>query len=465
MGAGVDRSLPGRDDRWATGAIADELRSLGLPCAARHGGVRRGALGARSYRRAASEPAGRVEVAGVSTDPSGWRANRPWSRGCTGSSRRPGPAAELGRVGSRRRPGGSRPRCSSRTARSCATGSPIGGPAAPGTRRPRRRASSTSHVRRRAPTPVSAPTRVPPMARPLAVEHVEGADRVGRDAPAASSSGRRARGGGARSRRRRRRARPTSAAAATAASAPSELAGDDGDSSHAPAPASDRRDVLGPQHREVRLDELVLGRQVEPDLEQLERVRPVARRPAGTSRSARCPPPAVSHCTSPRAEAGGGAERVGVVDRAPAHEGDRLEATVRVLGEARAPCSPWYMRQPSMPAKSCPISRPASDASGPRSPRCPPGRRRRGATQNRNGSIVGHWNPIGTVWRTELDMAARLRAWRAPGSTRGCGRCGCSAPARRADRRVPAGHVRVNGRPAEAVRCRRRRRPGPGPRG
>ena len=32
-------------------------------------------------------------------------------------------------------------------------------------------------------------------------------------------------------------------------------------------------DVAVPEHREVRLDELVLGRQVQPDLEQLERVR------------------------------------------------------------------------------------------------------------------------------------------------------------------------------------------------
>ena len=29
---------------------------------------------------------------------------------------------------------------------------------------------------------------------------------------------------------------------------------------------------------------------------------------------------------------------------------------------------PWYMRQPSTPAKSAPISRPASGASGPKRP-------------------------------------------------------------------------------------------------
>ena len=50
----------------------------------------------------------------------------------------------------------------------------------------------------------------------------------------------------------------------------------------------DVRDVVAPQHREVRLDHLVGGRQVQPDLEQLERVRAASGRAAGTSRSARC---------------------------------------------------------------------------------------------------------------------------------------------------------------------------------
>ena len=59
-------------------------------------------------------------------------------------------------------------------------------------------------------------------------------------------------------------------------------------------------DVLAPQHREVRVDHLVAGRQVQPDLEQLGRVRARCGRAAGTSRSARCPRPAVSHWTSPR---------------------------------------------------------------------------------------------------------------------------------------------------------------------
>ena len=49
------------------------------------------------------------------------------------------------------------------------------------------------------------------------------------------------------------------------------------------------RDVLVPEHREVGLDHLVGGRQVQPDLEQLARVRARRGRAAGTSRSARCP--------------------------------------------------------------------------------------------------------------------------------------------------------------------------------
>ena len=47
------------------------------------------------------------------------------------------------------------------------------------------------------------------------------------------------------------------------------------------------------------------------------------------------PAPAVSHCTSPPSEARRRAQRVRVVDEALAHEGDRLESTVRVLGESR----------------------------------------------------------------------------------------------------------------------------------
>ena len=47
------------------------------------------------------------------------------------------------------------------------------------------------------------------------------------------------------------------------------------------------------------------------------------------------PWPAVSHCTSPAAEARGRAERVGVIDEALSNDRDRLEAAVRMMRETR----------------------------------------------------------------------------------------------------------------------------------
>ena len=93
------------------------------------------------------------------------------------------------------------------------------------------------------------------------------------------------------------------------------------------------REVLVPQHREVRLDHLVGGGQVEPDLEQLGDVRALAveqrEHLAVHDALARGEPLHVA-----AAEARGRAERVGVVDEAVPHERDRLEAAVRVLREA-----------------------------------------------------------------------------------------------------------------------------------
>ena len=75
--------------------------------------------------------------------------------------------------------------------------------------------------------------------------------------------------------------------------------------------------------------------------------------------------------------------------------------------------APWYMRQPSIPAKSMPMSRPASEASGPIAS-LPAGYTSRWCTQNRNGSTVAHWGPSGTVWITESPMRRGYdrRAWR-----------------------------------------------------
>ena len=80
---------------------------------------------------------------------------------------------------------------------------------------------------------------------------------------------------------------------------------------------------------------LSLGRQVDPDLEQLERVRAVLveqREHLGVDDAAAGGQP-LGVAT---AEARRGAERVGVVDEAAAHVGDGLEAAVGVAGEARA---------------------------------------------------------------------------------------------------------------------------------
>ena len=101
-----------------------------------------------------------------------------------------------------------------------------------------------------------------------------------------------------------------------------------------PSPSTWRsgRRVLGPQHGEVRGGHLVGGRQVDPDLEQLERVRGVLveqREHLGVDDAAAGRQPL--GVAAP--EAGGRAERVGVVDQATAHVGDRLEAAVGMAGE------------------------------------------------------------------------------------------------------------------------------------
>ncbi len=94
------------------------------------------------------------------------------------------------------------------------------------------------------------------------------------------------------------------------------------------------RDVAVPEHREVRLDELVLRGQVEPDLEQLERVRLLRfeeREPLRVDDALTGRQPL--HVAAP--EPCCGTERVGVVDEALADVGDRLEPPVRVVRKAR----------------------------------------------------------------------------------------------------------------------------------
>ena len=157
-----------------------------------------------------------------------------------------------------------------------------------------RRRASSAHVgvARAARTPRASRTTAPPTRQRAAAEEVERAVRAAAS-PAAAST--RAPGAmldrpdrdvgvgarGPRVRRRRGRRASPSAPAITVTSVVRPAA----------SRATWRGIVVVPQHREVRLDHLVGARQVEPDLEQLERVRPARARAAGTSRSGRCPCP------------------------------------------------------------------------------------------------------------------------------------------------------------------------------
>ena len=114
------------------------------------------------------------------------------------------------------------------------------------------------------------------------------------------------------------------------------LAGDDIDAALLSVLVGDvhRRDVGAPQHREVRRHELVRARQVDPDLEQLDRIGRVLvheREHLGVDDAvARREPLCVAVAETRRR-----AERIGVIDEAATRDGERLEAAVRVLREAR----------------------------------------------------------------------------------------------------------------------------------
>ena len=88
-----------------------------------------------------------------------------------------------------------------------------------------------------------------------------------------------------------------------------------------------------PQHREVGIDHLVGGRQIHPDLEQLEGVG--RRFVEQGEHLGVLDPTACGHPLDVATPvAGRRAERVGVVDEPLAHERDRLEPPVGVLREA-----------------------------------------------------------------------------------------------------------------------------------
>ena len=93
------------------------------------------------------------------------------------------------------------------------------------------------------------------------------------------------------------------------------------------------RNALVPQHGEVRLHHLVAGRQVQPDLEEFERVGlgGVEQREhfRVLDALARRDPLHIAP-----AKAGGCAQRIGMVDEPLAHQRHRFKAPVRVAGKA-----------------------------------------------------------------------------------------------------------------------------------
>ena len=135
------------------------------------------------------------------------------------------------------------------------------------------------------------------------------------------------------------------------------------------------------------------------------------------------PLPAVSHCTSPRAEARGGAERVGVIDEAAAHDGHGLEAAVRVLRKAGHDVA--VVHAPAVLAVEVLADVAARERRGrARAARCPRGTRRRGgrrtgtdrglprkarAARPRDG-VVGHGVPgfIGDDERLRSAISAAI---------------------------------------------------------
>jgi hypothetical protein len=93
-------------------------------------------------------------------------------------------------------------------------------------------------------------------------------------------------------------------------------------------------DVVCPEHGEVGLDELVGRREVEPDLEQLERVGAVTIE-QGEHLGVHDPPAGGEPLHVTPAEPGRGPHGVGVVDDAGPHVGHGLEAPVGVAREPR----------------------------------------------------------------------------------------------------------------------------------
>ncbi len=160
--------------------------------------------------------------------------------------------------------------------------------------------------------------------------------------------------------------------------------------------------VLVPQHREVRVDGLRLGGQVQPDLEQFEgivRILVQQREHLAVDNSVAGGEPLRVALTETRRRTHG----IGVVDETRADEGDRLEAAVRVAGESRDGGAVVHAPAAGLP-KSWPSGRPSSDASGPSSS-LPAGYASTWCATNRKGSIVCQGIPSRKTWSTGVGAA------------------------------------------------------------
>ena len=166
------------------------------------------------------------------------------------------------------------------------------------------------------------------------------------------------------------------------------------------------RDVLVPQHREVRVDHLVGRRKVQPDLEQLARVRPgrvEQREHLAVDDAGAGGEPLHVAATEP----GGGAERVGVVDEALAHEGDRLEATMRVLREPGNDVTVVHPPAVGTGEVHAEVAR-LERRRRARGARCPRGRGRGGGRRTGTDRPSPTGSPSGTVCSTGSGTDRRL---------------------------------------------------------
>ena len=265
-GCGRGGALDVPDERTAQTLTPDDRER---PAGSGHGGLLHGAVGALG------EPAR--------------------GRGCGPAPRWARAIRRTASPGSRRRPARSRARCSSRTGRS---GRPARRSACPAGAAPRcpRGCTTSRSTSDRTTAPVRGPTGGAVDLQPAALEEVQRADRVGaarlRDGPAGAGLQDdvpdRDVGLGPAGPRVRRRGRRREAG---------QLAGDHRDLDPVLAQAGD---VAVPEHREVRRRR-ACPRPAGSARSGTARAGSAARRRAtGTSRSGRCPPPAVSHCTSPR---------------------------------------------------------------------------------------------------------------------------------------------------------------------